>query len=134
MCVRESDAPLRWIRVFAHLSEEYGTPERIIIDNRPEFTSKAVDTWAYTHKVDLAFIRPVKPMDNGYIERFNGKFRDECLNGHWFISLADARQIIKAWRNDYNQARPHQAFGQLTPPDFAKRNIIFDPISLIAIR
>ena len=111
----------RVVRVLERLGEAHGTPERIIIDNGPEFTSKALDVWAYARKVDLAFIKPGRPMENGYIESFNGKFRDECLNGHWFISLPDARSLIEAWRCDYNEARPHSALGQLTPADFANK-------------
>ena len=111
----------RVVRLLERLGEAQGTPERIVVDNGPEFTSKALDTWAYTHKVDLAFIKPGRPMENGYIESFNGKFRDECLNSHWFISLPDARQMIEAWRCDYNEARPHSALGQLTPADFANK-------------
>jgi len=117
--VDTSLAGARVVRVLERLGEAHGTPQRIIIDNGPEFTSKALDAWAYARKVDLAFIKPGRPMENGYIESFNGKFRDECLNCHWFISLADARQIIEAWRCDYNEVRPHSALGQLAPSDFA---------------
>ena len=117
--VDTSLAGARVVRVLERLGEAHGTPERIIIDNGPEFTSKALDAWAYAGKIDLAFIQPGRPMENGYIESFNGKFRDECLNCHWFISLEDARQMIEAWRCDYNQARPHSSLGQLTPSAFA---------------
>jgi len=79
----------------------------------------------------LDFIQPGKPTDNGYIESFNGKFRDDCLNCHWFTSLADARSLNEAWRCDYNYARPHSALSQLTPADFAKRSIVFDQMALI---
>jgi putative transposase len=117
--VDTSLAGARVVRVLERLGEAHGTPERIIIDNGPEFTSKALDAWAYACKVDLAFIKPGRPMENGYIESFNGKFRDECLNCHWFISLEDARQIIEAWRCDYNECRPHSSLGLLTPSAFA---------------
>src|SRR5215510_8809387 len=106
-----------------------------MMDNGPEFTGKALDAWAYCQKVELDFIRPGKPMENGYAESFNGKFRDECLNCHWFTNMEDARQTIEGWRVDYNEERPHSALGQLTPADFAKRCISFDRfdgISLIA--
>lgn len=73
---------------------------------------------AYGHQVDLAFSRPGKPTENGSIESFNGKFRDECLNNHWFTSLADTRHLIAAWRCDYNEAHPHSALGQLSPADW----------------
>src|SRR6476660_9343338 len=92
-----------------------------MIDNGPEFTGKVLDTWAYSQRVVLEFIRPGKPMENGYIESFNGKFRDECLNSHWFTSLADARHTIEEWRCDYNEQRPHSSLGQLTPADFARQ-------------
>lgn len=122
----------RVVRLLERLEETHGTPQRIMIDNGPEFTSKALDAWAYAHQVDLAFSRPGKPTDNGYIESFNGKLRDECLNSHWFTSLDDARSILETWRCDYNEARPHSALGQLTPVDFAQRSIVFDRATLIA--
>lgn len=123
----------RVVRVLETLREEHGLPERIMLDNGPEFAGKALDEWAYSHKVELGFIRPGKPMENGYVESFNGKFRDECLNSHWFMSMEDARTIIERWRVDYNEHRPHSSLGQLTPADFAKRSIFFDRISLIAV-
>lgn len=112
------------MRVLEKLCQEYGAPERIMVDSGPEFTGKALDSWAYSQKVVLEFIRPGKPMENGYIESFNesfnGKFRDECLNSHWFTSLADAHYTIEEWRCDYDEARPHSSLGQLTPADFAR--------------
>jgi putative transposase len=123
----------RVVRVLERLKEEHGTPERLMMDNGPEFTGKALDEWAYSQKVGLEFIRPGKPMENGYIESFNGKFRDECLNSHWFMSMEDARQIIEGWRCDYNEERPHSSLGHLTPADFARSRIFFDRISLIAV-
>ncbi len=87
-------------------------------DNGPEFTGKAVDSWAYNHKVQLDFIHPGKPVENAFIESFNGRLRDECLNEHWFISLQDAREKIAAWRLDYNGSRPHTSLGHLTPEEF----------------
>lgn len=116
----------RVVRVLARLAEAHGTPVRIMLDNGPEFTSKALDAWAYAHQVELTFSRPGKPTDNGYIESFNGKLRDECLNRHWFTSLDDARATLEAWRCDYNEARPHSALGQLAPTEFAQRSIVFD--------
>jgi putative transposase len=123
----------RVVRVLDRLRGEHGMPERIMMDNGPEFTGKALDAWAYLQKVELDFIRPGKPMENGYIESFNGKFRDECLNSHWFMSMEDARTIIEGWRVDYNEARPHSSLGQLSPADFARRSIFFDRISLTAV-
>ena len=93
---------------------------RIVIDNGPEFTSKAVDRWAYENRVQLHFITPGRPMENGYIESFNGKFRDECLNENWFLDLEDARHKIAEWKWDYNHVRPHSALGYLTPMEFRK--------------
>jgi putative transposase len=80
-----------------------------------------VDQWAYAQGVELHFITPGKPVENAYIKSFNGKFRDECLNEHWFLSLAEAREKIEAWRRDYNQVRPHSTLGYQTPEEFAAR-------------
>jgi putative transposase len=109
----------RVARVLDRLTEERATiPDVIVLDNGPELTSKALDQWAYERGVRLHFIDPGKPQQNGYIESFNGRFRDECLNEHWFLSLADARSIIEDWRIDYNQNRPHSSLGNLTPEEF----------------
>ena len=89
------------------------------MDNGPEFSGRALDTWAYARGVQLRFIRPGKPTDNAFVESFNGKFRDECLNEHWFASVAEARALIEAWRIDYNTVRPHSALGGATPEQFA---------------
>jgi putative transposase len=85
----------------------------------PEFISKVLDHWAYVNGVVLDFSRPGKPTDNAYIESFNGRFRDECLNTHWFLNLDDARGKIEAWRRHYNEDRPHTSLGYLTPAEFA---------------
>jgi putative transposase len=97
------------------LRQTVGKPERIAVDNGPEFISKAVDAWAYQNEVQLEFSRPGKPTDNAFAESFNGHFRAECLDCHWFASLEEARQTIEAWRLDYNTERPHRALGQATP-------------------
>jgi putative transposase len=110
---------LRVVRVLEKLRMERGLPERIVIDNGTEFTSKTLDQWAYENKVTLHFITPGRPMENGYIESFHGKFREECLNEHWFLTLDDARETIESWRIDYNHVRPHSALGYLTPEEFA---------------
>ncbi|MBE0555750.1 MAG: transposase [Proteobacteria bacterium] len=89
-----------------------------MVDNGPEFVSNAVDAWAYARGVKLQFIRPGKPVGNCYMESFNGRFRDECLNENWFINLDDAREVVEAWRVDYNQTRPHSSLGDLTPAEF----------------
>lgn len=110
---------LRVVRVLEKLRMQRGVPTRIVIDNGTEFTSKALDQWAYQNKVTLHFITPGRPMENGYIESFHGKFREECLNEHWFLTLDDARETIEDWRIDYNQVRPHSALGYRTPAEFA---------------
>ena len=97
-------------------------PECIKIDNGPEFISKSLDKWAYENKVILAFSRPGKPTDNAFIESFNGSFRDECLNSHWFLSLEDAKNKIEDWRVDYNDFRPHSSLNNLTPNQFRMRS------------
>lgn len=110
----------RVVRVLERLQQERGVPEAIQVDNGPEFISRAVDQWAFAHGVRLHFIDPGKPTQNGFIESFNGKFRDECLNQNWFVSLDEARRIIEAWRVDYNRVRPHSSLGYLTPEEFAR--------------
>lgn len=107
------------------------TPERIQVDNGSEFISKALDHWAYDNNVTLDFSRPGKPTDNPYIESFNGSFRDECLNLHWFLSLEDAQEKFDAWRRDYNSFRPHSSLGDLTPDQFAEEYLQNTPDSLL---
>jgi putative transposase len=97
------------VRVLDRLVTERGKPRQIVLDNGPELTSRALDQWAYEHGVQLCFIDPGKPVQNGYVESFNGRLRDECLNEHWFLSLADARRIVENWRLDYNRQRPHSS-------------------------
>ena len=108
---------VRVVRVLEQLTAARGCPGEVVLDNGPELTGKALDEWAYAHHVHLHFIDPGQPVQNAVIESFNGRLRDECLNQHWFVSLADARQIIEAWRLDYNDARPHSALGYRTPTD-----------------
>lgn len=120
----------RVTRVLDQVRERRGLPELVIIDNGPEFTGKVLDTWAYQHGVRLHFIDPGKPMQNAYVESFNGKFRDECLNQHWFTDLEDARQTIEAWRYDYNEVRPHSALGHQTPVAFASMHLAQQKLSL----
>jgi putative transposase len=92
-------------------------PERITLDNGPELTSKWFDQWAEQNGIALDYIEPGKPVQNAVMESFNGRFRDECLNSHWFTSLADARRTIEAWRLDYNRERPHSSLGYRTPEE-----------------
>lgn len=107
----------RVVRVLERLVALYGAPQRITVDNGPEFISRCLDAWAYQHGITLDFIQPGKPSQNGFIESFNGKFRDECLNRHWFTSLDDAMTTIEAYRIDYNTRRPHSALGYRTPQE-----------------
>jgi putative transposase len=111
----------RVVRVLERFKQERGMATRIVVDNGPEFLSRAVDQWAYEKGVEFHFIDPGKPIQNAYIESFNGKFRDECLNQNWFVGLADAQRLIETWRVDYNTARPHSSLGYQTPLEFAAR-------------
>jgi putative transposase len=112
----------RVLRVLEQLAEDRGLPGAIRVDHGPEFICDAVRTWCAQRKVALDYIQPGKPMQNGHVESFNGKLRDECLNTHWFTSLRQARILIESWRTDYNQARPHSALGYATPQEFAKQS------------
>lgn len=96
-------------------------PKRIQTDNGSEFISKEMDGWAYENKVTMDYSRPGKPTDNPFVESFNGSFRDECLNAHWFLSLEDATQKIEAWRKEYNEYRPHSSLNDLTPAEFIEQ-------------
>jgi len=98
-----------------------GYPATIRTDQGPEFTCRALDQWAFEHGVELRLIQPGKPTQNGFIESFNGRFRDECLNEHWFSDIVYARKIINDWRQDYNERRPHSALNYQTPSEFAAR-------------
>ena len=96
-------------------------PRSITVDHGTEFMSRALEDWAYRRGVQLDFIRPGKPVENAFIESFNGRLRDECLNVHQFLSIEDAQAKIEAWRVDYNQRRPHSSLGHLTPNEFAQQ-------------
>jgi putative transposase len=109
--------------VLERLADLRGLPRSITVDHGPEFEGQVLDAWAYTKNVRLAFIRPGKPVENAYIESFNGKFRDECLNEHWFLTMAHARRAIEAWRIEYNCERPHSSLAHLTPEEFARRSL-----------
>lgn len=110
----------RVVRILERLRAEGECPEIIRTDNGPEFTGKALDRWAHATGVRLEFIRPGKPMENGHIESFNGRVRDECLNASVFTSLDEARRVIEAWRHDYNTTRPHSSLGGLSPEGYRK--------------
>lgn len=98
-------------------------PQIFNIDNGSEFTGRAMDQWAHEKGIKLDFIRPGKPNENAFIESFNGKLRDECLNENWFLSLEDVRRTIEEWRIDYNENRPHSSLGDLTPKEFADKTM-----------
>ena len=97
---------------------ERGAPKTIRCDNGPEFVSRGVDQWAYWNKVELDFSRPGKPTDNAFIEAFNSRFRQECLDAAWFLSLVDVKEKIEARRRDYNEHRPHSSLGNQSPSEF----------------
>ena len=99
------------VEVLEEVGRQVGFPTTIRVDQGTEFVSRDLDLWAYQRGVTLDFSRPGKPTDNAFIESFNGKFRAECLNAHWFMSLDDARRKCEAWRRDYNEERPHSAIG-----------------------
>jgi putative transposase len=105
----------RVVRVLDQLITARGRPTEIVLDNGPELISRVLDQWGAGQGIRLDFIEPGKPQQNAVMESFNGRFRDECLNSHWFTSLADARQTIEAWRLDYNQVRPHSSLDYATP-------------------
>ncbi len=122
-CTREAlaivaDTSLGGDRVAQELERlvnKHGIPNEVVLDNGPELRSKALDQWASGHGIALRFIDPGNPIQNAFCESFNGRLRDECLDQHWFLSLADARTILEQWRQDYNQVRPHGALGYQTP-------------------
>ena len=117
----------RVVRVLDELGQTRGYADGIVVDNGPEFRSEALDQWAAMHHVTLHFIQPGKPIQNAFIESFNGRLRDECLNESWFVSLTDAQQTIEAWRVDYNVARPHSGLAGRTPEAFAKQLLLTTP-------
>jgi putative transposase len=107
------------VRVLSRIGLERAVPKTLFCDNGTEFTSQAMDLWAYHAGVRIDFSRPGKPTDNAYVESFNGTLRAECLDAHWFGSLAEAKEIIEAWRREYNESRPHRAHGERTPHEIA---------------
>ncbi len=115
------------VRVLGRIAAARGAPHEIVLDNGPELAGRAVDRWAYEQGVRLHFIEPGKPVQNAAAESFNGRLRDECLNEHWFLSLADARRLVEAWREDCNRARPHGALGYRPPEEF---RVAFDEAAI----
>ena len=110
----------RVVAVLERLADLRGLPLSITVDHGPEFEGQVLDAWAYHRGVRLSFIRPGKPVENAYIQSFNGRFRDECLNEHWFLTMAHARRAIENWRIEYNTEPPHSSLGDLTPEEYAK--------------
>jgi len=111
----------RVVRVLERLATERGVPDEIVLDNGPELTGKALDQWAYERGVWLRFIEPGKPIQNAFVESFQGRLRDECLDRHWFVGLNDARHTVEAWREDYNRLRPQSALGYRSPEEVRLR-------------
>ena len=110
------------VRLLDQAARFRGYPAAVRTDNGPEFTSRAFIAWAQSHGIRHILIEPGRPMQNGYIESFNGRFRDECLNEHWFETLKQARIEIAAWRRDYNEVRPHSSIGRIPPAQFAEQH------------
>lgn len=108
-------------RILDRLAVQRGLPQAIRTDNGKEFCGRAMLTWAHARGVKLFLIEPGKPNQNAYIESFNGRFRDECLNEHWFTGLPHARAVIEAWRREYNEDRPKKSLGGLTPSAYARQ-------------
>ncbi len=120
----EADVSLPSRRVTEVLEKvvgQRGAPLALTLDNGTEFTSKHFDAWAYTAGIQLDFISPGRPVENGYIESFNGKLRDECLGVSWFLSLSEAQEQLQAWRRDYNEMRPHSSLGNLPPAVYVQQ-------------
>src|SRR5450755_2139382 len=107
------------VEVLNRLRFKRSVPKMLLCDKGSEFTSQIMDLWAYQNGVKIDFSRPGKPTDNAYIETFNGTLRAECLDTHWFGTMAEAKQSIEAWRKEYNESRPHRALGERTPNEFA---------------
>ena len=117
--------PARNVTAFIdQIALSHGYPERIRVDNGPEFTSRTFQQWAKRRNIHIEYIRPGKPTDNAFIESFNGKFRDECLNEHWFLTLGHAQETIETWRLSYNNEQPHSALNFLTPYEYLKEQKI----------
>jgi putative transposase len=122
----------RVIAVLEQLAGQRGLPHSLVVDHGPEFISRALDLWAYRRGIELVFIRPGKPVENAYVESFHSRFRDECLNAHWFETLIDARVQIERWRQDYNEVRPHTSLGGRTPGEFVAILKEHEPITRLS--
>jgi putative transposase len=111
----------RVIRTLEQAAEVYGLPERIVVDNGPEFTSQAMQRWAQARDFELHYIEPGRPTQNAFIESFNARLGDECLNEHLFSSVHEAQHVLEQWRQYYNHERPHSSLEGQTPNEFAQR-------------
>jgi putative transposase len=119
----QSSIPEHRVTIFLdQLAVIHGYPQSIRVDNGPEFTGKHFQQWAEQRRIHIEYTHPGKPTDNAFIESFNGKFRDECLNEHWFLNLKHAQHIIEQWRMEYNEERPHRSLGNRTPYEFVKEH------------
>lgn len=121
--IERSISGLRVVHFLDQVAKVRGYPKTITVDNGPEFISNAVDQWAHNHQVTLHFSRPGKPVDNAFIESFNGRLREECLNTNWFYGLEHAREVIGEWLKDYNEQRPHSSLAGLTPAEYERKQI-----------
>lgn len=119
--IERSISGVRVVRFLEQVAAKIGYPKSITVDNGPEFISNALDQWAHAHSVHLFFSRPGKPVDNAFIESFNGRLRDECLNTTWFYGLEQAREVIAEWLEDYNERRPHSSLAGLTPAEYERQ-------------
>jgi putative transposase len=130
--VSHSLPALRVIQVLERAAAERGWPRSIVCDNGPEFAGRALDVWAHHRSVVLQFIRPGKPIENAFVESFNGKFRDECLSTNWFLNIPDAQQQIERWRIDYNTVRPHATLNHRTPEEFVRQLKLASPTTQLS--
>lgn len=117
----------RVVEMLERVARERGYPDILVVDNGPELRGRSLDGWAHEHGVQLYFIDPGKPTQNAYIESFNGRFREECLNLNWFTTLEEAKEIIEDWREDYNRCRPHSSIRYQTPEAFAANRPFHKP-------
>jgi putative transposase len=126
--VERSISGARVVRFLDQIAATCGYPKAINVDDGPEFISNALDQWAHAHDVHLYFSRPGKPVDNAFIESFNGRLRDECLNTNWFYGLEHAREVISEWLEDYNERRPHSSLAGLTPVEYERAQLRTSPV------
>jgi putative transposase len=117
----------------ARLKQQRGAPRLLFCDNGSEFSSQAMDLWAYQNEVKIDFSRPGKPTANAFVESFHGTFRAECLDAHWFMTLAEAKELLERWRREYKESRPHRALGERTPNEYARQIAASRDLSSLAI-